>query len=185
MESAEVDEDINEGVEIGNRLVIAEFGTFDTQSFGLRIDTLSDRAIIVNRFEGIGVAVELVTEASANGGGHGGETTPFRPLLVVDRARLTGGNRMKERAGIPTSLVFDQSGFATVGGFKRHGQTSTTQGQAIRIKRALGVTASFDKGNGSKAASLMEIFIDIKGIKGGVQGPIGGFMPQTALGLGQ
>jgi len=44
VQGAEIDEDVNQGITVGNGLVIAEFGLFDTQGCGLRIDTFVSSA---------------------------------------------------------------------------------------------------------------------------------------------
>ena len=95
MQSPEIDEDIDEGVLVGNGLFVAQFGAFDAQSQGLGVNPLVGRALVVEQFIGLRVTVELVTDTSPNSGGHGGDTAAFGPVFVVDRAGRGGGFREK------------------------------------------------------------------------------------------
>ena len=91
----QVDENIDEGVEISDSLLVAKFRPFNTQSFGLRIDAFRSGALGVKSFIVVRVAVKLITKACPDRSRESRDTAPFRPLLMIDRARLAGGMREK------------------------------------------------------------------------------------------
>jgi hypothetical protein len=115
MVSAEVDEDIDEGVEIGNGLLITELWSLNTEGFSLRVDTLGAGALFAKVLVRGSVPVELIAETRSDGSRHSGQTAPLGPRLVANGTGLTGGVRMKEGATVATPLMFDQGGFADVG----------------------------------------------------------------------
>ena len=68
VEGAEVDEDVDQGVAIGNGLEIAEFGAFNTEGLGLSIDAFVGGALVVEFYVAVAVTVELIAETSTNTG---------------------------------------------------------------------------------------------------------------------
>lgn len=87
------------------------------------VDAFAGGTLFVNLFIRVAVTVELITEASADGGRHSGGTTALGPLFVVNGATLSGWIRKKQRADMPASFVFDQGClFRPKGVFEGHGK---------------------------------------------------------------
>ena len=172
MKGTEVNEDVDEGVTIGNGVVVPKFGSLNAEGFGLRIDAFGGSALVVELLVRLALAVELVTDASASSSGHGSDTAASGPLFVIDGTRLVIGLGEEEGTGIATGLVLDEGGFGDVGGLERHSQAGLTKGQAVFIKGAFIVPPLSDKGHRSKAPGLMEVLIDIRRVGGqGLGGP--------------
>ena len=115
MKCAQIDEGIDQGILISDGLVVAEFRAFDAQGLGLRIDAFSSGSLFENLLVLVRLTVKLVAQASANGGRQGRNTTTLVPILVVNRATLTGWLREKQGASIATFLMFDEAGFRLKG----------------------------------------------------------------------
>jgi hypothetical protein len=124
LEGAQVDQDVNEGVAIGNRVAIAQLGAFDTEFDGLGIDPFGSSPLLVGLFVELAITVKLVADTSADAGGDGGDTAALGPLFVFDRARLAGLVREKQGTGIAASFVSDKGSTAEVGGLEWHRQAS-------------------------------------------------------------
>jgi len=60
----EIDEDVDQGVVVGNGLAVAEFGTFDSEGFGLGIDRFAGGTLDIELLAGIRVAIKLVAKAT-------------------------------------------------------------------------------------------------------------------------
>lgn len=90
MEGAQVDQDVNQAVLIGDGLKITNFGTFDPQSFGLTVDPFVSSPLLVDLFVKLTVPVKLIPDAGADAGGQGRDTAAFGPLLVLKGAGLIG-----------------------------------------------------------------------------------------------
>ena len=86
LDSSEIDEDVGEGILVGDGAAIAQFGAFDTKFFGLRVDAFGGGALFVDFFVFFALAVKLVTDASAVGGVESGLTATFGKIFVFDRA---------------------------------------------------------------------------------------------------
>jgi hypothetical protein len=90
LQCAEIDQHIDQRVEVGDRGSITQSGTLDAQSRSLSIDSFRGRALFVERFVGLAVAVELVAKARAYAGRKSGLASTFGPVRIVDRAELAG-----------------------------------------------------------------------------------------------
>ena len=73
-------------------------------------------------------------------------------------------------------MVFNQRSLTAVSRFKGHGEASLTKREAVGVKGTGWVSAAFDERDSGKAASPVEIVIDIKSIKSSVKGSVGRFM---------
>ena len=60
VEGAEVDEDVDEGVEVSDGFAVAEFRAFDAEFDGLGVDALGGGALFVEALVGLAGVVELV-----------------------------------------------------------------------------------------------------------------------------
>ena len=89
--------------------------------------------------------------------------------------------RKEEGAGIATALVFDFGRAGDEAVFEGHGQTGRAEGQAIRVKSTVLDTAACGKGDGGKATGLVEIVVDVEGVKGGIEGAELGLAAQALL----
>ena len=65
LDEAEVDEQVNEGVAVGDGALVAKLGSFNAQSDRLSIEAFGGGALVVDAFEGFRLSVELVTDTSA------------------------------------------------------------------------------------------------------------------------
>lgn len=100
LQGTQVDEHVNQGIAIGDSRLIADFGSFDAQGFGLTVDPFADGALAVNLFVSSAVAVEKIAKASAHTGRHCGGTAALGPLLVVNGAALVGGFGKAQRTDV-------------------------------------------------------------------------------------
>lgn len=62
-----VEQDIDEGIWVGNRAAMAELGSFDTKVDSPSVNPFDGRALVVDQLVSRTVAVELVAEAGARG----------------------------------------------------------------------------------------------------------------------
>jgi hypothetical protein len=131
-QGVQVDQDVDEGVEVGDGLAIAQPGALDAEFLGLGIDALGSRALVVDFLVDVAVTIDLVADTCADAGCHRSDAA-LGPVLVLDGAGLTGGFGKDQRASIAAALVFDTGGFAGEGEFERHGEPGLAQWQAGRI----------------------------------------------------
>ena len=61
LEEAEVDQDVDEGVEIGDGSAVADVRALDAESNGLGVDAFDSRALVEDMLVGVAAAVEGVT----------------------------------------------------------------------------------------------------------------------------
>ena len=73
----QIDENINEGIVVGDGLFVTKLGAFDTQSERLGVDAFVGGALFIEQFVCLRIPVELVTDTGPDGGGHGGNATTF------------------------------------------------------------------------------------------------------------
>ena len=66
MQEAEIDEQINERILVGDGFAIAKDGALDAEGNGLRVDAFDGGALVVDAFVGNGVTVEGVADACAD-----------------------------------------------------------------------------------------------------------------------
>ena len=126
LEQAEIDQDVGEGVEIGDGIAVAEVGTFNAESDRLAIDAFGGRALFVNIFVDLALPVERITQASANASRHGNPTAAFARAFMMNRTRLFDESVFdvfgKERADVLAAFMFEEGdGSVCVGEQKRHG----------------------------------------------------------------
>jgi len=85
LQEAQVDQDINQRVLVGDGGAVAQMWPLDAQCHGLRIDPLNGGALAIEGFVQLTVAVERVTQACADAGRHHrGASTPF-PIAMPHR----------------------------------------------------------------------------------------------------
>ena len=100
LEGAEIDEDVNEGVEVGDGLAITQPGALNAQFDGLTVDPLGGGALFVELLVGRAGAVEFVAGACSWAEGQGGDAAALGPVLVVDGAGLACGLWIAQGASI-------------------------------------------------------------------------------------
>ena len=86
VQGAEVEQDVNQGVLIGDCLLVAESGALNPQSFGQGIDALGSSPLLIDLLVEVAVPIELIADTSAGAGGQLGDATALSPLLVIDGA---------------------------------------------------------------------------------------------------
>lgn len=64
MNSPQVNEHINQGIVVGDSLAVAQLGLLKAQGDGLAVDALGGAALVVELFESVTLAVELVADTS-------------------------------------------------------------------------------------------------------------------------
>ncbi len=84
VQGAQVDQDIDEGILVGNGLAVAQPGALDAKLLGLGVDALGGGTLVVDFLVDVAIAVDLVAGARADTGGYRGGTALFGPNLVVD-----------------------------------------------------------------------------------------------------
>ena len=85
LEGVQVNQDIGQGIVIGNGRAIAQFGAFDAESYRLAVDAFGSGALLVNGLELLALSIHLVAQTSAFPCGQGGDAALFGPILVVTR----------------------------------------------------------------------------------------------------
>ena len=109
LETAQVDEEVDEGVEVGDGVTVANMGTFDAEGDGLAIDAFDRGALSVDILVSLAVAVEGVAQASADAGGHGRRTALLAPLFVLDGTGLAVGLRIEQGTKVLRAFVLNQA----------------------------------------------------------------------------
>lgn len=117
----EIDQDIDQGVVVGDRRLVAQFGPLDAQGFGLTEDAFGGCALPVKPFVILTLTVELVTDTGAGRGAQGNDAAAFGPFSVVDGTGLIGRQRMNQRASITRLGLGDQAVMVHKGMLDRHG----------------------------------------------------------------
>ena len=134
LHGAQVDEDVRQGVAVGNGGLVAQLGSLDTQGNCLAEDPLDSGALFVDLLVGIAFPVQLVANTSAGEHGHGELAAPFGPARVVDWAGLVISLQRTAKA---TAAMLDQRGAVDEGAFAGHGQASGAEGRAVYVKQAI------------------------------------------------
>lgn len=76
LQRPQIDQDVDQGILIGNRTAVPQDGTFNPKRFGLAIDALLDGAQLVYFFVGRSFPIQLMADASSNGGRQGSDAFP-------------------------------------------------------------------------------------------------------------
>jgi len=142
VQGTEIDQNIDEGVLIGDGPTIAQSGALNTQCFGLGVDTLGGSALLVDFLEEGTIAVELIADASADAGGESGSTATIGPSLVIHGADASRDFRVAQRTDVTPALVLEEGGTTSVGVSEGHRETCVAQGQALGIELTV-LSASF------------------------------------------
>ena len=74
MEQMQIDEGVDEGIQIGNRLSVAKMRTLNPQMNRLAVDPFDRSALAINVFVTLAIPIQSVTEPCANTGRHHGGT---------------------------------------------------------------------------------------------------------------
>ena len=127
VQGTEIDQNIDEGVLIGDGPTIAQSGALNTQFFGLGVDTFSGSALLVDCLEEGTIAVDLIADASADAGGKSGGTAAFGSVLVTNRADAGRDFREAQRTDVTTPLVLEEGSTTSVGVSEGHRQSCFAQ----------------------------------------------------------
>ncbi len=179
MQEAEIDEQIDKRVLVGNGGAVAQMRTLDTEGGGLRINSLNGRALFVDVLVRLAVAVEGVTQAGADRGGHHGGATALLPELVMNRAGVGDTFREQQRTNIFAALMLDQTrGAVGESKLEGHGQTGLADRQPIGRELAIGngLATLLREGHGGEspgggwlASGCGKIVVDIPGVESGIE----------------
>ncbi len=177
LQEAQVDQDVDERVLIGDGGAIAQMWAFDAQGPGLGVDALHGGALAVEIFVWVAVAVEGVAEARPDAGRHHRATAALLPLFVVDWASLGGAGGEAQRTDVFTPFVFDKGlGAIGVGEFEGHRQAGGADREAGGIKApAIDFDAAFfGEGNGGEAGGgvvfAVKVGVNVPSVEGGIKG---------------
>lgn len=187
MQGAQVEQDVDQSVEVSDGLLVAQLGPLNAQVDGLTVDALGGGALVVDVLVQLTVAVDLVAQTSPNASCQRGDASPIGPTRVVHG---TGGSRglgIEQRTGVARLLARDRSGATEESVFERHRERGVAKGEPVGVESARGT--AFGPRNSSKASLpglpvLMEVFIDVEGVKGGVEGAETRTEAQAAFSLG-
>ena len=130
------EQDVDEGVLVGDGLAVAQPGALDAEFLGLGVDALGGGALLVDVLVDVAVAVDQVADARADAGGHGGDAA-LGPFLVLGRTGSAGWLREEQRASVAAAFVFDAGSATDVGVLEGHSQPGLAQWPAPVIKLAL------------------------------------------------
>ena len=180
---SQIKQDIDEGIEVGNGLLVAELGPLNTQLDSQGVDAFGGGALVVELLEAVAVAVELVAEPSPRREPHGQEAAAFGPLFVMNRTSLVSGLRPAKGATVAPHPLGDQTAVVEKAGQERHRQTGGTEGEAVGIKLPLD-RGPLDVRDGGKASGFKKIVKKIPGIESGIEGAKGWFEAEPGFGIG-
>lgn len=130
----QVDQDVDEGVLVGDGLAVAQPGTLDAQFLGLAVDALGGGPLLVDCLVYGAVAVELIANAGADAGGQCGHAATFGPVLVANGTDASRDYRERQGADVTATLVLEAGGTTSVSMPEGYGQSCLTQGQALGIE---------------------------------------------------
>ena len=88
LKEAQIDEQIDQRVLIGNGGAIPQMRSFDAEVDSLRVDPFDGSALPIALFVKFAVTVEGVAKARADAGGHHRRTAALLPVGMMDRAGL-------------------------------------------------------------------------------------------------
>lgn len=166
----EIDEDVRQGGEMLDRVLVAHFGMSKAKLFfAVAVDALAGGALVIDPLVLRAGAIEQNAHEAA-----------FLPIDILDAATSRGklgllagrgaGLRKEQRAAKA------QSGVA-VGVCERelrdHAQADGAEGSAIGVALGGGMAVLVER-NGSDAACASSAFINVSGIIGSVGGEVGG-----------
>ena len=82
LERTQVDQNVDQRIQVGDRLPVAQSGPFDAEFYGLAVDPFGGGALLVDVFVGLAVPVKLIAQTCADAGRDGRGTATFGPLFV-------------------------------------------------------------------------------------------------------
>jgi len=158
----EIEEQVDQGVAVGDGLTIAQLGPLDAQLDRLGVDAFAGRALAIHRLVLGAVAVKFVTGASAGGSGERGEAALLGRVLVLDGAELASGLGKEQGTGIASAFVRDGTvRFLDESTLPGHGETGRAERTAIGSE-LLFVFWAVGPGDGGETAGLEEVLIDVR-----------------------
>ncbi len=121
-QQAQVDEQVDQGVLVGNGCAVTQMRALDAQIHGLTVDAFGGGTLAIDFLIGLALPIQGVAQAGADTGGQVGRTATLRPVAVIEGAGLSGGMWEEQGAGILAALVFDDgAGAVGKGQLERHG----------------------------------------------------------------
>ena len=71
LEGVQINQDVGQGVLVGNGIAVAQLGVLDPEFHRLAVDAFGCSALLVDLFVSFAFAVELVAQPSTRAGGNG------------------------------------------------------------------------------------------------------------------
>ena len=190
LQEAQVDQQINQGVLVGNGAAIAQVRALDAEGDGLGVDAFHRRALAIEILVEGALAIQRIAQAGADTGRHHGRTAALLPLRSARRTSFGRRLGKAERADVLAAFMFDETGGAIgEGAFQGHGQAGRAERGAIRREvSAVGfVAALFGEGHSGHAGGgvifAVKIGVNVPGIKGGIERAEAGLAPQARFDL--
>jgi hypothetical protein len=176
LQEAQVDQDIDQRVLVGDGGAVAQMWPLDAQGHRLRIDPLNGGALAIEGFVQLAVAVERVTQARADTDRHHGGAALLLGVGMMKGTAFLSGRLLAEGTHLLAALMFHEAGGAIgEGELERHRQASGAQGQArgIELASVLGVAAFARKGYRGETAGgvvfAIEMGINVPGIESRIE----------------
>ena len=115
LEGVQIDQNVSQGIVIGDGKAIAEFGALDPKMNRLAVDAFGGSALFVDRFVFFTLAIQLIAQASTRAGCQSGDAAALRPLGMLDRAGFTRTDWMEQRTDKPATLMGNERRLAPEG----------------------------------------------------------------------
>ena len=107
LKGPEIDDDRDQRILIGNGVTVSDFRSLNAQCPRLRIHPFGGGTLFGDRFVGCTMPVQLMAQAGADTGGHGGDTAAFFPIFMGKRAGCPCRCRILKGAGIAALFMRD------------------------------------------------------------------------------
>src|SRR5512135_3472443 len=88
LQEAQVDQQIDQRILVGDRRAMAQVGSLDPEGDRLRVDAFDGGAFPIQLLVTLALAVESVPEARPDAGGHHHGAAAFLPAGMMDRTGL-------------------------------------------------------------------------------------------------
>ena len=94
LKGAQVEQDVDQGVEIGYGGAVAQLGMLDTETERLAEEAFGGGVLGIDRWLGFGVAIELQAETCAETGGQRDDAAALGPVGICHRRGINGRLRV-------------------------------------------------------------------------------------------
>ncbi len=176
IESTSIDNHSDEGIEVGNRIPIADLWSFDAQLFGLTVDTLTTGALPIDRLIEWACSIKRDPHQAAT---LDSDMLDAAFRLVVELLVLTGSPFLRRREEEGTAIQVRSIAVAMCKLIGRmHTQPFRAQRHAVRVTFK-GRVPVLILGHRRNAPMQGRFLLHRPGIKGGISGQMGGELLQS------